>query len=296
MHRYIYVIEVQKPTGNTRFLKSFSKPLTIDGKEISKSYPFKVKLFDDREETYSYLTELEVVSEDDLLQAYRDLVSTHKISLQFTKDNYVYLIQRDAPCHITDIITHPCPARPHLHSRKWEAIPIYEEKEETGVGPIPIPDPTPDDPYDPAQIPSLFTEDWFNYFIRKTQFLAGFWKCAHSIPYMNLEAFVLTYRAYCASLGDLVPPVTLYHKLQLRDIAPPAQPLEIIRLGTFACPTVDTYNAYVKPTYEATVDTLGDTGLFYSSTTAEDLIKIYQLFMAEIGKWYVKQEVKKKTS
>ena len=276
MKRYIYMIEVQKPTGAHRFLKSFSEPIVVEKEVIDKDNSFRTVIYYDRIENFTYIKTISATDENDLLDIYYGLVKEYKESLQYTKDNYVYLIPK-RPKNKGVPIGHKLPRLPRYP--RVSPIPFYPEKkmEEYDY----IPDSKSIEPT--KKYKDFCTEKWFKKFLETLNELLWF-NCCHSYEYLVFEAFVLTYGKYYAENEKTDITETLYYHYKLNDTPCALDRLGIEWISTFNIPS---YEYYIKPTLEGIAFSLPN-GYFYSVLDPAGLYECYFQFSRALEKWRTK--------
>lgn len=269
MKRYIYMIEVQKPTGAHQFIKVLEEILTINGKEINAQNTFGQEIFNDRIENFSYLTETEQKDWPSLLSYFYYLVKTYKESLEYTRDKYVYLIPKEGR-EPGIRIGHRLPTK--LVYDKVKPIPFYPEKdrekeEDTIIDPAIYIDDLDND---------LFTDKWYRLFLKKIQELVYYWGCCHSYYYLTFKAFLLIYGQYY--LQKKKQDVKYYNLFSYIDTE--YMP-KIIFENQVYIPTQKTYEIYIKPTFEGEINN----GFFYSTKNKNDLINLFVNFCNKTQEW-----------
>ena len=276
MKFYLYTIEVQKPSGTHRFIKSFAEPLTIDKKEINTKNPQAISIYDDRTEVISFLQTVEATTKEKLLETYYNLVRTHRLSLEFTEDEWVYLIPRRHPKR-TFRLAHKLPVLPRY--KKQKPIKFYKEK--------PIEDFDEDtDEKEETLAREFHTQEWFTYFTKLVQNLLYIHCGRHSLSYVVMEAFVLTYaKFYQKKLKGEQDPNACYSLFQIEERAYRVdEAADITFLRYDLARTEPTYTTYIKPTLEGDVPFLVG-GRFYSLETKFSFMEIFWNFMTAAQDW-----------
>lgn len=269
MKRYIYMIEVQKSTGAHQFLKAFEEPLVVDKVEVNSKNKFAQKDFNDRIENYSYITEVEKDSWDRMLNYFYCLTRQYKESLEYTKDNYVYLITKEGQ-EPGIRIGHRLPHR--LYKEDVRPIPFYPEKQpqEDAIDTNCVSCMTTEE--------NLYSDEYFKFFFKKIRELFVYYCGKHTPEYIYFEAFVLTY----GQLYKKIKEETYYfNHFDLNDF-----PVNLVKFSTDFIPTDQTYELYVKPTAEGEVFNLSH-GIFYSAKTRESLIQTYREFFTAAQQWEI---------
>ena len=269
MKRYVYMIEVQKPTGTHQFLKAFEEPLVIDKTEVNRTNKFAQKGFNDRIENYNYIVEVEKDSWDKMLNYFYCLTRQYDESIEYTRDNYVYLIPKEGR-EPGIRIGHRLPQR--LYKDEVRPIPFYPEKKPQ------------EEPIDTncanciTEETAFYTDKYFKFFFKKVRELFSFYCGRHTPEYIYFEAFILTYGQLYSKIKE---EQYYYNHFDLNDF-----PLNLVKISTDFIPTAQTYEKYVKPTAEGEVFSLPH-GIFYSLKTEESLIKTYTDFFKRAYQWQI---------
>lgn len=275
MKRFVYMIEVQKPTGAHRFLKSFSEPIVVEREKIDQYNKFKTVIYYDRIENFTYIDAVSANSEQELLDIYYGLVKKYKESLQYTKDNYVYLIPKK-PKNKGVPIGHKLPRLPQYP--RVSPIPFYPEKdmEEYDIKPEEITE----------KFKAFCKEKWFKRFLEILNELMWFNYCCNTYEYLVFEAFVLTYGQYYVEEVKTDVTNILYYHYKLND-----KPCALDRLGTEWITNMNliSYDYYIKPTLEGCVCKLPK-GFFYSTLNTIELYNCYYQFNRAFEEWRTKQK------
>ena len=263
MKKYIYMIEVQKPTGTHRFLKVLDEVLVVNFEEVKD---FSQKIFDDRVENYTYLGYIEKEDWPELLNYFYCLVRKYDESLEYTRDDYVYLIPkkgREPGIRIGHRLPHK------LTYPQVKPIPFYpEKKKEEEI----------DTRCKCADV-DFFEEKFYRLFFKKVNELMAFYRGFRSFSYINFEAFVLTYGKFYATIRNKE---VFFNLMRLTD--EPANLYEI-RLDYAAD---ETYEVYIKPTAEGEVFNLLY-GEFYVAKSKVELVELYTKFIAAAEEWKISQ-------
>lgn len=284
MTRFIYTIDVQKPTGSYAFLKSLENVLVVEGKAVNSQNPIETVLYDDRIENYSYVCTLDVDTQTDLLDAYYGLVKEHKLSLQYTQDDWVYLIPKRGRSYIGPPFAHPIIVKPPVYKRP-DPIKFYKvgEGDSTPLPPSPLP-PTPIEPDVPEQ-PSLYTTEWYARYLDRLRALYKLYGCAHSKVYVQFEAFVLTYGEYYKTLDEA--PLPYFNTYELVETWSDHTGLPVVNfLGRNVAPLPQTYIKYIEPTLFGSAATIGESGRFYCALRPEEILVAYTHFAARFMTYY----------
>lgn len=280
MTRYLYIIETQKPTGTSRFIKAFDSPFVVNDVEINNSNRHEVKLFNDRIESYSYLTTLEADIWPDLIEEFESLVKEWGISLEYTKNNYVYLIEKDGK-FAGDPIYHRNPVLPKYDEK--EIIPFYPEKkkDDSSQGDISSSD------------KDFFSAKYYRIFTDRVKNLLFLYQNCHSIPYIVLEAFVLTYGEFQAlKINDDDYPKRakqyqiVENKINWKD---PNRMADFYEVSNMLIPSIESYQYYVKPSLCGQIGSLGN-GCFFSLKSKYEICQLFWNFIIALDKWANKDE------
>ena len=259
MKKYIYMIEVQKPTGAHQFIKVLNEILVIKKEEIGPKNKFAQRVFNDRVENYTYLGEVEKDTWAELLNYFYCLVKHYDESLEYTRDKYVYLIPkkgREPGIRIGHRLPHK------LTYDVVKPIPFYPEKEfEEEI-----------DTSCPENKIELFSDKWYTFFYRKVSELQAYYHCHHSITYIYFEAFILTYNTYYKN--KWTERDKFFNLLQLTD-----EPVSLMTLHNQYVPDEDFYRAYIKPTFNVFNLPFGE---FYCNLEKEQLVRLYMSFLKAI--------------
>ena len=267
MTRYIYTIETQKSTMTTRFLKSFSKPLVINDKEVNSANPSEVRLFNDREEVYTFITLIKATSKQNLISQYRDLVEKYKVSLEYTDDDgWVYLIEK-CP-HDLSPIAHQLPARPLYNST--DPLKFYKEKF------------VPDEESEESDIySSFFTAEYYNYFkltYNRLTYFYNLYQTSHSINYIIMEAFLLTLGKWFSREKDSLSYsyFSTYHYRIVEKPYEPNEPADLFFYGEELITYIEAEN-YVRMSQEGKLLAF-PAGEFYCFLPKPQLMHLYYNF------------------
>ena len=276
MIRQLYVIEVQKPTMTTKFLKVFDDFLVIDGEKINADNTKKIKLFNDRIELYTYIKSISGETQKDFQNTYYSLVKAWGLSLEYSYNNWVFIIPKDKHEAPTPLYHVPIEL-PRIKEEK--PIKFYPEKtkeEEEGGG--------SSDPDDTTiQYKNLFSAAYYSYF----------WECYcrgnHSIPYNMLEAFILTFGYY---LGKEIytkrtyPEKVYRYKLieTQQNFYDEKRMCDFTLLTKLYVPTYESYYFYIEPSLEG--KTMLPNREFYSTLLPREISHYYWNFVNSAIKWY----------
>lgn len=280
MKRYIYMIETQKPTGTTRFLKSFDTPLVVNGTTISERNKIEVELFNDRTETYSYITTLDVDIWADLINAYYDLVSIHKVSLEFTKDNYVYLIQKKGPVKVGGPYAHLHPQPIDYNCKKKEPLPFYPEKDHSETQPD-WDDTIPAKPAVLEKYKDFFNKEWYESYCARLRQTPHRPPC-YKLSYYYFESFILTFNEYYNKTAVDISYHPYFKTYRIEAADEPHNCPFIFYLGMTYSPTILTYQTYIAPYYEGKTLTIMPDGTFYTPLEQNEMVELYQNFLEEV--------------
>ena len=263
MKKYIYMIEVQKPTGAHQFIKVIDEILIINKKEVGPKNNFEQKLFNDRVENYTYLGEVEKETWPELLNYFYCLTKQYDESLEYTRDNYVYLIPKEGR-EPGIRIGHKLPQK--LVYDPIKPIPFYPEKERKDDEEI--------DTHCSICTNDIKNEKWYTYFYKKVSELLTFYHCRHSMTYVYFEAFVLTYNQYYKENRNEKDKI--FYFLQLTD-----EPVSLMTLYQQYVPDEDFYICYIKSSF----DTFNlPYGTFYCNLNKEQIVGLYMSFIKAIQK------------
>lgn len=255
MKKYIYMIEVQKPTGAHQFIKVLDEILVVNREEV---WDFAQDIWDDRIENYTYLGEVTKDNWEELLNYFYCLVRKYDESLEYTRDNYVYLIPKKGR-EPGIRIGHRLPQK--LRYEKVKPIPFYPEKEkeetiDTSCGGM-------------GEFEGLFNSKWYTIFYKNIAKLQGLYCNQHSQTYIYFEAFVLTYKQfYQYNKKD-----KYFYLLQMVD-----WPTALSTYRIDYVPDEEVYDTYIKPQMDMYEWNL-IYGNFYANINKEQFTSLYLRFL-----------------
>lgn len=263
MKKYIYMFEVQKPTGTHRFIKVTEEIFVVNKVEVNPKHKFEQKLFNDRVENYTYLGEIDKETWPELLNYFYCLVKEYDESLEYTRDNYVYLIPKKGR-EPGIRIGHRLPQKLVYDSVK--PIPFFPEKDEEDEEEI--------DTHCSICTDGINSERWYTYFYKKVSELLAFYHCRHTITYVYFEAFILTYNQYYKENRNEKDKI--FYLLQLTD-----EPVSLMTLYPQYIPDEDYYTCYIKTTFNTFNLPYGE---FYCNVDKEQIVRLYMNFIKAIQK------------
>ena len=141
-----------------------------------------------------------------------------------------------------------------------------------------------DDDESTARGGDFLTEDYFRYFTIKVSNLLYLYQGRHSLSYIVMEAFILTYGNYYKNHKPKEQPSDFY---LYQIIERPYQPDDAADLGLISkniAVLEETYNIYIKPTLEGEVPFLSY-GQFYSPLGKQEIVKLFWQFLEAAQKW-----------
>lgn len=222
---HIYLIEIQKPTGKVSFLKSLGNYLVVDHRRVTPTHRSEVKLFNDRTETYSYIKDVTAETNEELIHMYYELVREYRISLEYEKGEWTYLIPVRKPPQYP--IAHRNPVLPNYECEK--PIKFFKTpRAEDGDS---------DEAAREEALGNFFSEKYYTYFLM----LMGRYKDI-TCP----EAFILTlYYFYFQELPEDLENENFFYLTFINDKG------FYETYEKFYCPSQETFDVYIKPLMKA---------------------------------------------
>lgn len=261
MKKYIYMIETQKPTGASQFIKVLDDVLVVQKGTVDSKNTFAQVTFNDRVENYTYLGVVEKETWPELLNYFYCLVKQYDESLEYTRNEYVYLIpKRGREPGIR--IGHRLPRK--LDYSKVKPIPFYPEKKKSEE------DEEINTSCDCRNLAAgLFDVKWYMMFYQTLSELQQYYMYYHSQTFIYFMAFVTTYWAYYTETQSIDK---VFYFLQLAD-----NPTALMPLQTTYCPDKEYYQIFIDSYMKR--HEFWPSGAFFCNLKEEQLVELYRNFL-----------------